>query len=724
MDHSTVLPLDNDINEDSNGVNNNDQLLVPQNIHSIQSIQRPVRTTTNEERHNTLYENKSDIHYTNIPISTADVDDGDDRFHHNDIPSSSSTSPTSSSILQSTASMRTISISSFFIHHPIILYILITETVERFVYYGFRAILVFYLMKELQYTETIAIALYGYNSSLSYFTPIIGAYIADRYIGRYYTILYFSILYICGLLILTIATTVQILIYKRILSFIGLLLICCGTGGIKPCVSSFGADQLSLSTSTGTSSTNQAGVIHVEDEVLQAKTTTRNGMNNRYDAVPIIDPNQGHSQEQVKQEQEQESVVQLSLLLENEYIRVYFNYFYFCINIGAITSIAIIPIIRQYIGFTFAFGITMCCMIMALLIFYSKRNSYIVHTNNNSNDSSNDTGSDDNTANIVTIFQMSYQLFVQQIKVLPQNWITKICYHRNYYHRRKSHDSVDGIYRVNDDEEEQDGDDDDYNDDDPIRNDMNYNNVNRNNHQRQQMDDAKQLLHILPILAMFPIYSCLYDQQGSVWTIQATRMYIPYSNIFQPEQMNMINPLLIMVFIPLSNQIIYPWMQNKYNISMEPLRLMLWGMLLTAFAFFASGIVESVIDYHDKNNHVKTVNVLWQLPQIVLLAIGEIFLSVTGLEFAYAQSPIRLKAFVTALYLSTTGIGDLLAGVLYSTIFSSMKRSTVMHVCAIMMLCNMVVFVWVAKWYKSRTTNSKRNVRLSQVDDGVELSHI
>ena len=94
------------------------------------------------------------------------------------------------------------------------------------------------------------------------------------------------------------------------------------------------------------------------------------------------------------------------------------------------------------------------------------------------------------------------------------------------------------------------------------------------------------------------------------------------------------------------------------------------------------------------------VNVLWQLPQITLLSIAEILVSVTGLEFAYATSPDRLKAFLMALFLLTTAVGDLFSGVLYSTVFANLNRALIMHICGVLMLCNLAVFGWVAKWWE------------------------
>jgi len=71
-----------------------------------------------------------------------------------------------------------------FLGHPRGLFMLFfAEMWERFSYYGMRAILVFYLTKHFLFAEQPAYAIYGAYTSLVYITPIIGGYIADKYLG-------------------------------------------------------------------------------------------------------------------------------------------------------------------------------------------------------------------------------------------------------------------------------------------------------------------------------------------------------------------------------------------------------------------------------------------------------------------------------------------------------------------------------------------------------------
>ncbi|ESN91171.1 hypothetical protein HELRODRAFT_90377, partial [Helobdella robusta] len=121
--------------------------------------------------------------------------------------------------------------------------ILANEFCERFSFYGMRAILVIFLWKALNYEKEAATAIYHTFIVLCYFSPVIGAMIADGWLGKYSTILYVSIFYALGNIVMTLSAFPINGHYTNWLAFVALVVIGFGTGGIKPCVSSFGGDQ-------------------------------------------------------------------------------------------------------------------------------------------------------------------------------------------------------------------------------------------------------------------------------------------------------------------------------------------------------------------------------------------------------------------------------------------------------------------------------------------------
>src|SRR5258706_7267650 len=68
-------------------------------------------------------------------------------------------------------------------HPPALRMLFFTEMWERFSFYGMRALLVLYLVNSLDYARADALALYGIYTGLVYLTPIVGGYLADRYLG-------------------------------------------------------------------------------------------------------------------------------------------------------------------------------------------------------------------------------------------------------------------------------------------------------------------------------------------------------------------------------------------------------------------------------------------------------------------------------------------------------------------------------------------------------------
>src|ERR1044072_7387636 len=72
-----------------------------------------------------------------------------------------------------------------FLGHPNGLFVLFfAEMWERFSYYGMRALLIFYLTKWWLYDDAKANLIYGAYTSLVYITPMLGGYLADRYLGQ------------------------------------------------------------------------------------------------------------------------------------------------------------------------------------------------------------------------------------------------------------------------------------------------------------------------------------------------------------------------------------------------------------------------------------------------------------------------------------------------------------------------------------------------------------
>jgi proton-dependent oligopeptide transporter, POT family len=86
-----------------------------------------------------------------------------------------------------------------FLGHPTGLFVLFfAEMWERFSYYGMRALLIFYLTKHWLYSDQKASLIYGAYTALVYITPVVGGYLADRYLGQRKAVQFGAVLLIIG----------------------------------------------------------------------------------------------------------------------------------------------------------------------------------------------------------------------------------------------------------------------------------------------------------------------------------------------------------------------------------------------------------------------------------------------------------------------------------------------------------------------------------------------
>ncbi|KFW73693.1 Solute carrier family 15 member 1, partial [Pygoscelis adeliae] len=368
-----------------------------------------------------------------------------------------------------------------------IFFIIINEFCERFSYYGMRAVLVLYFKYFLQWDDNLSTAIYHTFVALCYLTPILGALVADSWLGKFKTIVSLSIVYTIGQAVMSVSSINDLTDHNRdgspdnvsvhiALSMTGLILIALGTGGIKPCVSAFGGDQF-------------------EDD--QEKQRTR-----------------------------------------------FFSIFYLSINAGSLLSTIITPILRaQECGihskqrcYPLAFGVPAALMAVALVVFIIGSRMYK--------------------------------------KVQPQgNIMTQVskcigfAIKNRFRHRSKEF---------------------------PKR--EHWLDWASEKYDKRLIAQTKMVLKVLFLYIPLPMFWALFDQQGSRWTLQATTMDGNFVAIqIQPDQMQTVNPILIILMVPVVDALVYPLIK-KCKINFTPLRKITVGMFLASLAFVAAALVQVQID--------------------------------------------------------------------------------------------------------------------------------
>lgn len=428
-------------------------------------------------------------------------------------------------------------------------FIIGNELAERFSFYGMKGILVIfmttYLLGADGELETMnreeAMSVYHLFAMSAYFFPMIGALISDIFLGKYRTILWLSMLYCVGhgsLALMDIAPHTMGLGMKPFL-FAGLVLIACGSGAIKPCVSA-----------------------HVGDQF---------GTGNKHMLTKI------------------------------------FNWFYFSINIGAASSMILTPIFLEVAGPWLAFGVPGVLMAIATFLFWMGRHVFV-------------------------------------------------------------HVPAAGLEAFMD--------------------------------ETFSADGKRAILNLIPLFLIFvPVFWAIFDQTGSSWVLQTEQMNRSFlGKEWLPSQVQAVNPVLILIGIPIFTYVIYPMGDKVWKLT--PLRKIGIGFVITAGAFALSAIIESWIvgnsqavitqmwsalgdsipadttmptKMGDMLQIVKEQgwtqediapymtempNIGWQFLAYIIMTAGEIMVSIVCLEFAYTQSPKKMKSFIMGIYMLGISLGN------------------------------------------------------------------
>ena len=274
-----------------------------------------------------------------------------------------------------------------------------------------------------------------------------------------------------------------------------------------------------------------------------------------------------------------------------------YGWFYFSINTGSVISTILIPWVYANYGAKWAFGIPGILMAIATIIFFSGRKQYVRVPPSGINK--------DNF-----LFISFYALF-------------------NARKKQKGQSLLD---------------------------------VAKLKYPSEKVEGIKAVWRVMAVFAFVPIFWAMWDQNLSEWVLQATKLdrHI-FSYELLPEQIQTVNPIFLLLFIPIFTYGVYP-MFEKMGIKTTPLRRIGAGLVLTALSFVIIALIQTSID---QGNHP---SVWWQIFAYVILSAGEVLVSITGLEYAYTQSPKSMKSTMTAIWLLTIALGNVFVALINSSI--------------------------------------------------------
>ncbi|HZX27444.1 MAG TPA: oligopeptide:H+ symporter [Telluria sp.] len=198
-------------------------------------------------------------------------------------------------------------------------------------------------------------------------------------------------------------------------------------------------------------------------------------------------------------------------------------------------------------------------------------------------------------------------------------------------------------------------------------------------HSDEAVDGVRAVLRLLIVFALITPFWSLFDQKASTWIVQANAMvpvtiaWFGGSFTFLPAQLQALNPMLVMLLIPLNNLVLFPALR-RMGFEPTPLRRMTTGIALTGVSWIVIGMIQVALDAGTP------VSMAWQILPYVILTCGEVLVSATGLEFAYSQAPSSMKGAIMSFFNLTVTVGSLWvlvvnASVKNETVIGAIKSS-------------------------------------------------
>ncbi|EJD07177.1 PTR2-domain-containing protein [Fomitiporia mediterranea MF3/22] len=471
------------------------------------------------------------------------------------------------------------------------------ELAERFSYYGATVVFTNFIQQPLPVGsksgaggpngqsgalgmgQRASTGISTFNSFWAYVTPLIGAYLADTYFGRFRTVCYALVIDIIGHILLIISAIPNVITkpHSALACFIvAVVIMGSGTGGFKSNISPLIAEQYT-------------GKLHVR--------TLNSGER------VLVDP---------------------ALTTARIYM-----YFYLFINVGALIGQIGMTYSEKYVGFWLAYLLPTIIFLSAPLVLFLGRNTYV---------RSPPQGSVLAAALRVYRYAAKGSWSWNPIKTLRNLRAPGFWDRAKPSQFDKEHGGEGGrpAWMTWDD---------------------------------KWVDEVRRGFKACEVFVWYPIYWLAYNQLGNNLTSQAATMS---THGLPNDVLGNLDPLALIIFIPICDLFIYPTLQ-RYNIRFTPIKKITWGFYTCALAIIWAAVLQhylyktnpchysaSTCTDADGNLLTSPLNVWIQTGSYVLIALSEIFASITGLEYAFTKAPKNMRSLVMGIFLFTSAISSAL----------------------------------------------------------------
>ncbi|KAG5655920.1 hypothetical protein KAF25_000840 [Fusarium avenaceum] len=466
------------------------------------------------------------------------------------------------------------------------------ELCERFSYYGCTVVFTNFIQQPLPDGSTTgaddnqpgalgmgqraSTGITTFNQFWQYFMPLLGAYLADQYWGRYKTISYALVVDIIGHIILIISAIPPVITNSGGAlgsMIIAIIVIGFGTGGFKPNVNPLIVEQLG-------------------EQYMHVKTL-------KSGERVIVDP---------------------AVTIERVYL-----WFYFCINVGALAGQVSMVFAEKYVGFWLSYTLPTIMLCICPIIMFLNRNKYERREPGGSV-----LGPALKTWFLAQKGRWSLNPFETWRRMHSGDFWDNVKPSRFSDETRPKWMTFDDAW----------------------------------------VDELRRGFSACAVFCWYPIFWLCYNQINNNLISQAALMQ---RHGVPNDILSNLNPFALLIFIAVNDRFIYPAMR-KAGIRFTPIKKITAGFFTGAAAMIWAAVVQHYI-YQESDCGMYAsgedcpeapINVWAQTGAYVLIALSEVFASITSLEYAFSKAPKNMRSMVQAVALFMTSfsaaLGQALVG--------------------------------------------------------------
>ncbi|KAK1983042.1 POT family protein [Colletotrichum cereale] len=173
------------------------------------------------------------------------------------------------------------------------------------------------------------------------------------------------------------------------------------------------------------------------------------------------------------------------------------------------------------------------------------------------------------------------------------------------------------------------------------------------------VDEVRRGVMACAVFLWFPVFWLAYGQMTNNLINQAATMRL---DGIPNDIITNLNPFALLIFIPVCDKVIYPAVERA-GLRFTPLKKITLGFLCATLSMMVAAVIQHFIYRRApcgysagdtdciRDNGPPEMTVWIQTPCYILIALSEIFASITGLEYAFTKAPKNMRGLVTGVFL-------------------------------------------------------------------------